>query len=292
MLCAGRWRDLERHEPDQITRHNGDVRALLLFVFPAALYCQDAREIVRKSVELDQSNWRRARDYTWTVNRVERRLESDGRAKSEKRDAWETVILYGQPHRRYTERDSHPLSAGDLRKQQEKLDKDVAKLENETPQQKQHRLAAEEKSRQKDREFLLEIPELYNLRIVREDSVEGRGVWVISATPKPGYRPRHADAKDLLKIKGTLWIDKAEYQWVRLEAETMGTLSWGFFLARISPGASLLFEQTRVNDEMWLPKHALVKGAIRIVGKKIAAEEDTRWSNFRKFRVESNIIVE
>ena len=50
-----------------------------------------------------------------------------------------------------------------MRKQQEKLDKEVARLRDETPQQKQRRLANEEKERQKDREFLLEIPDLYNL---------------------------------------------------------------------------------------------------------------------------------
>jgi len=35
-----------------------------------------------------------------------------------------------------------------------------------------------------------------------------------------------------------------------------------------------------------------VQGSGRIVGKKIAIEEDVTWRNFRKFRVESNIIVE
>jgi hypothetical protein len=265
------------------------VRILLLLVLPIALFAQDAREIVRKSVEHDQTNWRRARDYTWTVHRVERTGE---KKKSEKRESWETVILYGQPHRRFTERNSKLLTADELRKQQEKLDKEIAKLRDETPQRKQQRIADEEKNRQKDREFLLEIPEIYNLRIEREDTFEGRAVWVIAADPKPGYRPKHSDAKELLKIKGRLWIDKAEYQWVRVEAESIGTITWGFFIARIHPGAKLTFEQTRVNDEIWLPKYSFVTGEGRIMGKKVAIEEEVKWSNFRKFRVESNIVVD
>lgn len=268
----------------------------LLLVAAAPLWAQavrehDAREIVRKSVELDQSNWRRARDYTWTARRVERRLESDGRVKSEKSETWETVVLYDEPHRKFTERNSRQLTAEELRKQQEKLDKEVARLRDETPQQKQHRLAAEEKAREKDREFLVEIPEVYNLRIEREEKIEGRPVWVISATPKAGYRPKRSDAKDLMKVKGTLWIDQAEYQWVRVEAESIATITFGIFLGRINPGAKLRFEQTRVNDEIWLPKRSFVSGAGRIVGKKIIAEEEVTWSNFRKFRVESNIIT-
>jgi hypothetical protein len=287
MLCAGSGGNVQRYEPDVVGMH---CRIALLLVAVAPLGAQDAREIVRKSVELDQSNWRRARDYTWTARRVERHLESDGRVKSEKSEAWETVVLYDEPHRKFTERNSKPLTAEELRKQQEKLDKEVAKLRDETPQQKQHRLASEEKAREKDREFLLEIPEVYNLRIEREEKIEGRPVWVISATPKAGYRPKRSDAKDLLKIKGTLWIDQAEYQWVRVEAESIDTFTFGIFLGRINPGAKLRFEQTRVNDEIWLPKRSFISGTGRIVGKKIVLEEEVTWSNFRKFRVESNII--
>ena len=263
-----------------------------LLTLPVSLPAQDARAIVRKSVELDQANWRRARDYTWTVQLAERQLDSAGQVKAEKKEAWETTILYGEPHRKYTLRNNKPLSAQESQQQQEKLDKEVAKLRDETPRQKERRLADEEKQRQKAREFLLEIPDAYDLRVLHEDSVDGRPVWVISATPKPGYQPKRSDAKDLLKIKGTLWIDKAEYQWVRVEAETIGTLSWGFFIARINPGAKLVFEQARVNDEIWLPKRQVVSGTGRLLGKKIATQVEVVWSNFRKFSVESNIIVD
>ena len=61
---------------------------------------QDAREIVRKSVELDQANWLRMKDYTWIAHETERDLDSKGAVKSEKTKAWETLVLYGQPHRR------------------------------------------------------------------------------------------------------------------------------------------------------------------------------------------------
>src|SRR5262249_16108516 len=155
-------------------------RFYLLTLLPAAIVfaqdsraqdsrAQDAREIVRKSVERDQTNWCRAPDYTWTARRVDRQLDSSRKSKSEKKEAWETVILKGEAHRRFTERNSKPLPDAELRKQQETMDKEVAKLRDETPQQKQRRLASEEKRRQKDREFLLEIPDAFNLRVERED---------------------------------------------------------------------------------------------------------------------------
>jgi len=240
---------------------------------------------------MDQANWLRMKDYTWIARLGERHMDSNGQVIKENKRAWETVILYGEAHRRMLERNGRPLPPNEQRKEQEKLDKYVSKLERETPEQKQRRVAGYERARQKDREFLTEIPDLYAFRLEGDDKVDGRDVWVISATPKSGYQPKHGDAKALLKIRGQLWIDKSEYQWVRLEAETMDTISYGLFLARLNPGAKLVFEQTRVNDELWLPKRELVGGTGRIgLLKKVAMEQELTWTNYRKFRVESKVV--
>ncbi len=128
-------------------------RGLVAAALPLVLYAQDAREIVRRSVALDQANTLRIRDYTWTGQRVERRVDTAGKVTAEKRDAWETMILYGETYRKFTVRNSRPLSAEELRKQQEKLDQETARLRNESPDQKQKRLAGEAKARKKDREY-------------------------------------------------------------------------------------------------------------------------------------------
>ncbi|HEX6895574.1 MAG TPA: hypothetical protein VF146_09885 [Bryobacteraceae bacterium] len=258
----------------------------------APLGAQDAREIVRKSVELDQANWLRMKDYTWTATETERGLDSKGQAKSERTNQWETVVLYGEPHRRMLERDGKPLTPDQQRKEQQKLDTAVAKLARETDAQRERRLAEQEKQREKDRDFLREVTDLYELKIEGEDKIDGQDVWVISATPKPGYVPKRRDARPLLKIQGRIWIDKREYQWVRIEAETTGTISYGLFLARLNAGAKLLFEQTRINDEVWLPKFERVSGSGRLgLVKKIALEQDLTWSNYKKFQVDSKIIA-
>lgn len=259
----------------------------------AALWAQDAQEIVRKSVQLDQANWLRMKDYTWTARLIEKHLDSKSNVKSEDSRAWETIVLSGEPYRRMLERNGKPLSAEEQRKEQEKLDKTVAKLDHETPEQKEHRLAEYDKQRQKDREFLLEIPSIYDFHLEGDAQIDGHPAWVITATPKTGYEPKRRDARPLMKVKGKIWIDKAEYQWLRLEAETTDTISYGFFLARLNPGAKLVFEQTRVNDEVWLPKREYVSGSGRIgLLKKIAMSQELTWSNYRKFQVESKVVSE
>jgi hypothetical protein len=268
------------------------MRLIALALISAATLCaQDAREIVRKSVELDQVNWLRMKDYTWIAHETERNIDSHGGVKSVKTETWETLVLYGQPHRRILERDSKPLPPDEQRKEQAKLDKLAAKLGNETPEQRQRRLTEYETRRQKDREFLQEVTDLYDFHLEGEEQVDGHAAWVVSATPKPGYQPKHRDAKPLLKIRGKIWIDKAEYQWVRLEAETTDTISYGLFIARLNPGAKLVFEQTRVNDEIWLPKRESVAGSGRLgLVKKIAMQQELVWSNYRKFQVESKVV--
>src|SRR5579872_5539411 len=67
--------------------------------FLAVLNAQDAREIIRKSVELDQLNWLQMKHYTWTAFQTEKSLDSQGAVKSEKTEKWETVVLYGRPFR-------------------------------------------------------------------------------------------------------------------------------------------------------------------------------------------------
>ena len=266
---------------------------VLLLPLVAALSAQEAREIVRKSVDLDQLNWLRMKDYTWVARLTERNLDDSGTVKSEDKEAWETVVLYGEPCRRMLERNGKPLSANDQRKQQEKLDRTVSKLENESADERKRRLEKEEKERIKDREFLREIPDVYELHLAGEAQIDGRETWIIDAAPKPGYQPRQSDAKPLLKIKGRIWIDKSEYQWVRLEAETTGTITYGLFLARLNPGAKLVFEQQRVNDEVWLPKREFTRGSGRLgLIKKIQMEEELTWNNYHKFEAESKIIPE
>jgi len=257
----------------------------------AAAWAQDPRELVRRAIAQDQLDWVRMKDYTWQARDVERRFNSHGKVESTKQETWETLILDGKPCRRMLERDGKPLPADKQRKQQEKLDKVAAELEHETPEQKQRRTADYEKTRRRERAFLLEIPDAYDFRLEGSDKIDGYDVWVVSGVPKPGYHAKSREGAALLKIRGKMWIGKAGYQWVRIEAQTTGTISFGLFLARLNPGARLVLEQTRINDEVWLPKREYLSGSGRIgLIKRVAEDEEITWSNYKKFRVDSKLV--
>jgi hypothetical protein len=263
----------------------------LLALFATRGLSQDAREIVRRSVEVDRNNWIKRADYTWMGHSRERHFDARNQVTSDHREAWEMFVLDGLPFTRMLERDGTPLSAAEQRKQQQKLDKETAKLANATPEEKQRRAAEFEKSRRRERAFLLEIPDAFDLHLEGSDTIDGQDVWVISGVPKPGYRAKSREGAALTKIRGKMWIEKAGYQWVRVEAETIETISFGLFLARLNPGAKLVLEQSRINDELWLPKREYMIGKGRIaVLKRVAEDDEITWSDYKKFQVDSRIV--
>src|ERR1035441_2382864 len=159
---ASRWTISSRIRPTSLRLIALVVAAASLATGPAA---EDAREIVRKSVERDQTNWLRMKDYTWVARSTERHFGSDGKGKTTERSAWKPVVRDGEPYRRMLERNGQPLPPAEQKKQQDKLDKSVAKLAHETPEEKRRRLAGHEMRRRREREFLRQIPEAFDFRI-------------------------------------------------------------------------------------------------------------------------------
>ena len=51
---------------------------------------------------------------------------------------------------------------------------------------------------------------------------------------------------------------------MKLDLEVIDTISFGLFLARLHKGTHIATEQTRVNDEVWLPRHTAVHVDVRV----------------------------
>ena len=269
------------------------MRAVLLLAAACTLAAaQDPREIVRRSVQLMGHNLAIARNYTFLERAETRELDSDAHVKSHKIMLYDVTLLEGSPYRRLVAKDDHALTDEEERNERKKLADSIAQRQKETPAERARRIADWEKKRQREREPLNEIPDAFNFRIAGDRQVDGRDAWIIEATPRPGYRAHSNVARLFPKFRGKLWIDKADYQWVKTEAEVTDTISWGLFLARLSKGARLDVQMTRVNDEVWLPKRVAAKVSARVaLVKKYRIETETSYSNYRKFQVESRVVA-
>lgn len=250
----------------------------------------DAVEIIRRSVEQDRLNFERANNYSYIQHTEQRRLDKNGRVVKTESRTFDVIVLDGEPYEKLIAKDGKPLSEAEARREQEKLDRELARRRSEDPEKRSRRVREIEKRRREGREFAQEIPDAFQFRLAGEEILEGRPVWIIDAEPRPGYKPKARRANLLPKFRGRLWIDQQDYQWVRVEAETIAPVSFGWILARLDPGARMIFEQRRVHGEVWLPSYARMQlGARLALLRKIRAEVEVSWRDYRKFQSESRI---
>jgi len=125
----------------------------------------DPRELVRRAAENEFQNEKLQRYYTYEQREETRKLDSDGHVKSTESETSDIMVLYNEPVSRLIARNDKALSPEDRAKVEARLDRFMNERKNETPEQKQKRLAEQERDRQKEREYISEIADAYNFHI-------------------------------------------------------------------------------------------------------------------------------
>jgi hypothetical protein len=265
------------------------MRFTILLLIASAAAAQDANEIIRRATDRDFTNFETRKNYTYQERTEVREYNTQGKLTKTDVQTVEILILEGQPYEKLIARNDKPLSEKDAKKEERKMDGEVDKRKHQTSKEK----ARLDKERMEEKKYLREFTEAFDFKVIGEEPVSGKPAWVISVNPKPGYRPKESDAKVFTKLRGKVWIDKAEYHWVKAQGEAIDTLSFGFFLFRVAPGATVSFEQTSVNGEVWLPSHISVRAEARIaILKKMRAEIDITYREYKKFQADSKIVAD
>jgi len=252
---------------------------------------QQMQELFRVVADKDLENHQKQRDYTYTDREVENKLDGNGQTKSTEVKTYEVVAIYGDPVRKLVAKDDKPLDTREAAKEDEKIQKIIDKRKDESEEQRKKRGQKEEKDREDGRKFVKEIADAYTFTLVGTESVAGREAWVIDGEPRSGFEPHMKDAKFLTKFRGRVWIDKNDLQLSKMDIEAIDTVAVGFVLARIHKGTRFMLEQTRVNDEVWLPRHVTFKVDARVAllkGFKFDGEDV--YSDYKKFRTSSKIV--
>src|SRR5579864_9712616 len=249
------------------------------------------QQLFRVVAEKDLENDKHQRDYTYIEHQIEHKLDGKGQTKSTEVKTYEIVEIYGEQVERLIEKDDKPLDAKDAAKEEEKIQKIIDKRKNESEGDRRKRREKEEKDREEGRKFVTEIADAYNFTLVGSEPVGGREAWVIDGEPRPGYEPHMKDAKFLPKFHGRVWIDKNDLQLSKMDVECLDTISFGLFLARFHKGSRLLLEQTRVNDEVWLPAKLTAKIDVRLgLIKNFDVDLEQTFNDYKKFRASSKIV--
>jgi hypothetical protein len=250
------------------------------------------RELLRRAEEKDLENQKQLRDYTYIEREEDHKLDGRGGVTKTESRTSEVLEIYGEQVERLTAKDDKPLAPEEAKKEDDKIQRIIDKRKQESEGDRRKRLQKEEKDREEDRKFVLEIADAFDFRLIGSEAVDGRDAWVLEGEPRPGYEPKTRGAKILGKFKGRVWIDKSEAQWVKIDITAIDTISFGWILARIHKGLHVQVEQTKVNGEVWLPKHIQLHFDARVALFKTYDEDvELTFKDYKKFRAETKITI-
>jgi hypothetical protein len=252
---------------------------------------EQMRQLFRVVADKDIENEKRQRDYTYIDREVQHNLDGQGKTKSTEVKTYEILEIYGAQVQRLIEKDDKPLDAKAAAKEEEKIQKIIDKRKNESDEDRRKREQKEIKEREDGRKFVREVADAYDFKLVGTEEVGGREAWVIDGEPRPGFEPHMKESKFLSKFHGRVWIDKGDLQLAKMDIEAIDTVSLGWVLARIHKGTRVRLEQTRVNDEVWLPRHLTFKLDARVaLLKGFNIDGDQEYHDYKKFRTSAKIV--
>ena len=232
-------------------------QVILVAVLAAASFAQnDVDAIIQRSVEANAVDWKAAPDYDY----VERDRQQGGGTKT-----YEELMILGSPYERLIAVNGKPLSPEQQAQEQQKLEATVVERQKESPQGRRQRIAKYEKEREGDDLMMEQLTKALDFKLVGEQRLGAQDVYVLKATPRPGYKPPNTEAKVLTGMEGKLWIDKQTFQWVKVEATVIRPVSIGGFLAEVEPGTHFELEKMPLAGNIWLPRHFAMKSQAKIL---------------------------
>jgi hypothetical protein len=251
----------------------------------AKAFLQEFRSALRRDSKL-------LADYTYAEKDTVIDLDSSGKPKKTETKVYQ--VLYGaeewQTYRRLIMKDGKPLSTKELDKQdreeRDRVEKEKRKRAGWSESKRKEEQAKEDR---KEREIMDDVFGLYDIRLVRRETVDGRSAILVTYKPKPEFKPKTDEGKILQHIGGRAWIAENDRQLARLEAEATETISIGAgILARVSKGSTFTFERRKINDEIWLPVRAelLLNGRLMLL-KGLNQRQIAEYSDHRKYTVDT-----
>jgi hypothetical protein len=243
-----------------------------------------------EQVEAQQKrSLRTVKQYIFRSVHTEQDLDSHGAVKKTSTEERENFWVNGVFISKLLSRDGKPLSADELKKQSERIDKRIAEV-----QEREAKAAAEppQKKRDTDEVTFARFLELGAFSNPRRVTLNGRDTIAVDYNGDPQAKTRSLLEGAIHDLAGTVWVDEQDHALVRVGGHFFNDFKiGGGLLADIHKGSTFSAEWTKVNDEVWLPASFAGRGSARIallISHSGAIE--TRDSDYRKFRATSTIL--
>jgi hypothetical protein len=215
-----------------------------------------AEEIVHRSVEANQRDWKQLPDYDYYV----REYDEDGGTKT-----YLSQMLVGTRYNQLVAINEKPLAAADAAAERGRLESELKRRQHESPEERKQRIAKYQKEQDRNEFFLKQLGDAFDFNLSGRDTVVGHEVYVLTAKPRRGYRPPTAQAKALTGMEGTLWVDSKDFHWVKVQAKVVHPVSIEGFLARVERGTRFELDQAPVAEGLWLPSRFVMVSRAKVL---------------------------
>ena len=212
-------------------------------------------EIIRKSVEANQRDFQAEPYY----NNKER--DKVGTATK----TYQITMIAGTPYQRLIEVNGKPLTNARNEQELKKQQQVTAQRCAENEDQRKQRIGKYNSERTRDNDMISQLTKAFNFQLIGTRKVRGFNVWLLKATPRPGYRPPNRNAEVLPGMNGELWIDQKTYQWIRVTAHVIRPVSIEGFLAQVEPGTRFEMEKAPVGNGVWQISHFVEKAQAKVL---------------------------
>ena len=232
--------------------------------------------------------------YMFIERRTEQKVDGSGRLTSESVKVFE--VYPGLPgeerYRRLIEEDGRPLAAEKLSRQDRERQEDVESY-TKTQASEGRRLKAareQDKARKRYGAAVDDLFRIYDIRLIRRESIGGHVTIAATLDPKDGVKPKTDDGKIMRNFRARAWVSESDYELVRIEVEAIRDLSFGMgLLARVHKGTVATFDRRKVNNEVWLPAKVTWAASGRLLLlRRLRLRGISEFSGYRKFTVDTS----
>lgn len=254
--------------------------SLLATVFP------DANELLARVAKAQPANEERSKQYTCQEQCDRFHYDGKGLAKRYLTETSEVIFVEGIEFKKLTTRNGKPIGS-----------KEKARVEAEMRKTAEERRRTGRKATPGGRIGLgghnvdlgdaNDLLALFENKVLREDTFEGRKVWVVDCQPKPVTEIGSRHQTDALTFARTLWITEEDAIPVRIIYTAVVDHDF------IRAGSTLTLEYTPVSPDTWHPSKFILD-MNHFTGKAYTRWQKTEYiySNFKKFDVQSTITVD
>jgi hypothetical protein len=250
----------------------------------------DIAELIREVSKNQKAIDELQKEYTCHV--TEEAAGGDPKSAKTVKKEYEDFHIGGNEVRHLIAKDGTPLAGDEKKKEDKRFSEDFDEATKEAA-----RLAADPKKQAKqdagDDAQISDFLRTERFTNPRRERFRGEDVIAVDFGPNPDYKPKKAIDKDLQKLMGVMLIDDKARDVARLEAHLDNSIKVaGGVLASLGAGSAFVFEQTRINGEVWLPSYLEVHFVLRaLMLLKVQGTVIDRYTDYRKFHADSKIIA-